>query len=135
MVRWDYMLMRRTTSPLWLESDRIGLERFADVQGVAFAVNEGLQARCSTKSPYVAGPRPTPIPSRVSKALRVYRRRFQRNTNSSGQRCRWRFLRPWNTPFAQVFRLENTRWTQWSMSCAGLPLTTFFSCVFAGGFS
>jgi len=26
------------------------------------------------------------------------------------------FPRPWSTPFAHVFRLENTRWTQWSMS-------------------
>jgi hypothetical protein len=38
-------------------------------------------------------------------------------------------------PFARVFRLENTRWSQWSMSRAFLPLTTFASCVFAGGFS
>ena len=44
-VRSPHMLMRRKSSPLWLEADRIRLERFADVQGLAFAVNEGSVAQ------------------------------------------------------------------------------------------
>ena len=43
----------------------------------------GDQTRCATKSLAVAGARRAPRPSRVSKAEAVWRRRFQRNTNSS----------------------------------------------------
>ena len=49
--------------------------------------------------------------SRSDHSIRRIERRRRRSgvPNSSGQRCRWHFPKPWNTPFAQVFRLENTR--------------------------
>lgn len=57
--------------------------RFASRPALTFGTAEVDQTLWSTKSRYVAGVRRVPMPSRVSKAARVCRRRFQRNTNSS----------------------------------------------------
>ena len=40
--------------------------------------------------------RPTLLPRSVSKAVRMCRRRFHLNTNSSKYLCSWRFLKPWS---------------------------------------
>ncbi len=67
------------------------------VRGCARRSRGGIRPRqaCpSMRSRQVAGGSPSPMPSRLSKEARRWRRRFQRNTNSSRQRWKCFLRRP-----------------------------------------